>query len=164
MCACGSKASWLKMSWVVADRPVSHVIPLLVSTSPTHFQFTTTRSTTWPAPPSPRLHWTLITSSRTFSVDRQGLKTEVAKKKKQERRNPAQHLSHTVVAALPPVVFLVTTRRCRQSASLPDWSTCRAHYLGKTLTWCRQAIFEHAGTCWTRELKWTSLNLVNTRR
>ena len=38
--------------------PVSHVIFMLVSTSTSHFQSTTTRSTTWTARPSPRRLYT----------------------------------------------------------------------------------------------------------
>ena len=55
----------------IVGHPVSHVIPLLVSTSPSHFQSTTTRSTTWTARPYPRRHCTPSTSSRIYTVDKQ---------------------------------------------------------------------------------------------
>ena len=47
------------------------VISLLVSSTSSQFQCTTTRSTTWTARPSPRRHCTPSTSSRTFTVDKQ---------------------------------------------------------------------------------------------
>ena len=36
-------------------------------------------------------------------------------------------------------------------------------YLGKTTTWCPQVVSLPAGTCWTRELKWTLVKRVGTR-
>ena len=49
---------------------VSHVIFLLVSTSPSLFQ-STTRSTTWTARPPPRRHCTWRTSSKNYMVGKQ---------------------------------------------------------------------------------------------
>ena len=59
------------MRMQIVTHLVSHVILLLVSTSPSHFQSTATRSTTWTARPSPRRHCTPSTSSRVCTVDKQ---------------------------------------------------------------------------------------------
>ena len=72
---------------------VRHVISLLVSSTSSHFQSTTTRSTTWTARPSQRRHCTPSTSSRTFTVDKQRQRTALARQLR-EWRKPAPHLSH----------------------------------------------------------------------
>ena len=74
ICTCGSGHKNCSVIFVRMNRVchlVSHVISLLVSASPSLFQSTTTRSTTWTARPSPRRHCTPSTSSTTYPVDKQ---------------------------------------------------------------------------------------------
>ena len=71
----------------------SHVISLLVSSTSSHFQSTTTRSTTWTVRHSPKRHCTPGTSFRTHTVDKQRQWTALARQLR-EWRKPAQHLSH----------------------------------------------------------------------
>ena len=64
-----------------------------LSASPSLFQFTTIRSSTWTARPSPRRHCTPSTSSRTYTVDEQCWWTALARHLREWRKR-AQHFAH----------------------------------------------------------------------
>ena len=84
-------------AWKQFSHLVRHVISLLVSSTSSHFQSTTTRSTTWTARTSPRRHCTPSTSSRTKAVDKQRYRTALSRQLR-EWPKPAQHLSHRLWA------------------------------------------------------------------
>ena len=91
--SCLSCSIFVRMN--IVCHPVSHVISLLVLTSPSLFQ-STTRSTTWTARPSPRRHCTPRTSSTNYTVGKQRKRTFASQLR--GWRKPANKHSHRLWA------------------------------------------------------------------
>ena len=94
--AASSLCAWKRFSHLVR-----HIISLLLPSTSSHFQSTTTRSTTWTARPSPRRRCTPSTASRSRTSLR-------------EWHKPAQHLSHScLVSVIPTAGDWLLKRACR---------------------------------------------------